>query len=141
MTARTARTSKKAAAVQAAYAKRTGMDSRSAIILAAAHTTKPETFVDEDGNTVRIWDNSETYTHADIASCLANRVAVEENEMLGTIPPRAIKYATTKGWLVPNASRTLFSVTLKGAIDLNLPLYFRGKFNGRKIRFAAAPAK
>jgi len=72
---------------------------------------------------------------ADIASCLVNRVAVEPNEMLGTVPPSAIKYAVTKGWLLPNDDKTLYRVTLKGAIELDLPLRFKGKFNGRRIPF------
>ena len=58
--------------------------------------------------------------------------------MLGTVPPSAIKYCVTKGWLVPNESKTLYSVTLRGAVDLDLPLRFKGgAFHGRKIRFAA----
>ena len=121
------------------YAARTGMDSRASVILAAAVICRPETFEDDNGNTIRVWKSSEmsSYSNADIASCLLNRVAVEENEMLGTVPPSAVKYAVTKGWLVPNASRTLFRVTLKGAIDLDLPLYFKGgPFHGRKIPFA-----
>jgi hypothetical protein len=117
------------------------MSSRASITLAAAVVLKPETFEDNNGNTIRVWKSSEmsSYSNSDIASTLVNRVAVEANEMLGTVPPSAIKYCVTKGWLIPNADKTLYRITLKGAIDLDLPLYFKGKFNGRKIPFAAAP--
>jgi hypothetical protein len=119
------------------YADRTGMSSRASITLAAAVVTKPETFDDDDGNTILVWKSSEmsSYSNADIASCLVNRVAVEPNEMLGTVPPSAIKYAVTKGWLLPNDDKTLYRVTLKGAIELDLPLRFKGRFNGRRIPF------
>ena len=124
------------------YADRTGMSSRASVTLAAAVVLKPETFEDDNGNTIRVWKSSEmsSYSNSDIASTLVNRVAVEPNEMLGTVPPSAIKYCVTKGWLIPNADKTLYRITLKGAIDLDLPLYFKGKFNGRKIPFAAAPS-
>lgn len=137
-----ARTSKKTQAVRDSYASRTGMDKRSARILVAAHIVKPETFQDDDGNVVRVWKSAEmsSYSNADIASTLRNRVAVEPNEMLGTVPPSAIKYCVTKGWLVPNPSKTLYSVTLRGALDLDLPLRFKGgAFHGRKIKFTATP--
>src|ERR1019366_9686033 len=119
------------------YADRTGMSSHASMILAAAVILKPETFEDDNGNMIRMWKSAEmsSYSNADIASTLVNRVAVEANEMLGTVPPSATKYAVTKGWLVPNADKTLYRVTLKGAIELDLPLRFKGKFNGRKIPF------
>jgi len=120
------------------YEDRTGMAKRANIILVKAIHTKPETIEDDEGNVMRVWKSSEmsSYSNADIASCLVNRVAVEANEMLGTVPPSAIKYCVTKGWLIPNARKTLYLITLKGAIDLDLPMKFRGKFNGRKIPFA-----
>jgi hypothetical protein len=64
-------------------------------------------------------------------------VAVEPNEMLGTVPPvrHQIRGHQRRGWLLPNESKTLYRVTLKGTIDLNLPMHFRGKLNGRKIAF------
>ena len=142
MAARITKKAQRTAALHAAYAARTGMDKRSAKILVAAHIVKPETFEDDQGNVVRVWKSAEmsSYSNADIASTLRNRVAVEPNEMLGTVPPSAIKYCVTKGWLVPNASKTLYSVTLRGAVDLNLPLRFKGgAFHGRKIPFAATP--
>jgi hypothetical protein len=123
------------------YADRTGMSSRASVILAAAVVLKPETTEDDNGNVIRIWQQSDMqrFTHAEIASCLVNRIAVEANEMLGTVPPTAIKYAVTKGWLVTNTSKSLYFVTLKAAIDLDLPLRFKGgTFHGRKIHFAKA---
>ena len=120
------------------YAARTGMDARASIILAQAVITKPATVEDEDGNVMRVWQKSElqNYTNEHLNTCLRNRVAVEANEMLGTVPPSAIKYCVTKGWLSPNAGKTLFYVTRKGAIDLDLPLTFKGGANhGRKIKF------
>jgi hypothetical protein len=120
------------------YEDRTGLNTRAAVHLAKGHFEKIQYTEDEDGNRIRLWKSSEmsSYSNSDIASCLINRVAVEPNEMLGTVPPSAIKYCVTKGWLVPNSDKTLYRVTLKGAIDLDLPLYFKGKFNGRKIPFA-----
>jgi hypothetical protein len=93
------------------------------------------TVEDGEGNVMRVWKSSElqSYTNADIASCLANRVAVEPAEMLGTVPPSAIKYCVSKGWLLTNESKTLYRVTLKAAIELNLPLHFKGINGGRKI--------
>ena len=120
------------------YEDRTGMTKRASAILAAAVFVKPEMKEDEDGNRVRAWKSSEmsSYSNADIASTLINRVAVEPGEMLGTVPPSAVKYAVTKGWLVPNGNRTLYRVTLKGAIELDLPLRFKGgDMHGRRIPF------
>ena len=125
------------------YAARTGMDARSSkIIVNAMFGKQPEFSEDEDGNLIRKWllSESSSYSNADLASCLRNRVAVEANEMLGTVPPSAIKYCVTKGWLIPKGA--LFLVTRRAAIDLNLPLRFRGThLNGRKIPFAAAPER
>ena len=124
------------------YEARTGMTTRANVTMAAAAMFKPERYEDDNGNMIRVWrkEDMQRYTHSDIASTLINRVAVEPAEMLGTVPPPAIKYAITNGWLVPNESKTLYRITLKAAIDLDLPLHFRGKNNGRKIPFAAAPS-
>ena len=124
-----------------AYAARTGIDTRVAIHLAKGHFEKIEYTDDEDGNRIRVWKSSESssYSNADLKTCLMNRVAVEANEMLGTVPPSAIKYCVTKGWLIPHGS--LYRVTLKAALELDLPMRFRGRFNGRKIPFASAPRK
>ena len=120
------------------YEDRTGMTKRASTILVSAIFEKIAFSEDESGNKIRAWKSSEmsSYSNSDIASCLVNRVAVEPNEMLGTVPPSAIKYAVTKGWLVPNDGKTLYRVTLKGAIDLDLPLRFKGgDHHGRKIPF------
>lgn len=122
------------------YEARTGMDKRASTILVSAIFVKAAFSEDEDGNRVRAWKSSEmsSYSNNDIASCLVNRVAIEPNEMLGTVPPSAIKYAVTKGWLLPNDSKTLYRVTLKGAIELDLPLRFKGgEHHGRRIPFLA----
>jgi hypothetical protein len=129
-------------AERAKYERRTGMNTRASIITAKALIVKPETVEDDCGNIVRVWQKSEllSWTFEQLASTLRNRVAVEPNEMLGTVPPSAIKWATNKGWIVPNTSKSLYSVTLRGAIDLNLPLRFKGgTSHGRKIPFAANP--
>lgn len=121
------------------YEARTGMNTRAAIVLAKALTEKPETIEDDDGNVIRLWKSSESssYTNANLRDCLRNRVAIEANEMLGTVPPSAIKYCVTKGYLLPNAGKTLFFITLKAAIELDLPLRFKGgEHHGRKIHFA-----
>ena len=118
---------------------RTRSNTRAAIILAKATFSKPARIEDDNGNVMRVWQPSElqAYTNAMIASALANRVAVEHNEMLGAIPPTAIKYSVTKGWLLANPARTLYRVTLKGAVELDLPMRFKGGANhGRRIPFA-----
>ena|ERR1700722_11359852 len=121
------------------YEARTGMNSRANRILVAAMAEKPVFKEDDNGNLIREWQkkDEQRFTNAQLADCLRNRVAVEPGEMLGTVPPTAIKYCVTKGWLVPNASASLYTITLKGAIDLDLPLNFKGgKHHGRKIPFA-----
>jgi hypothetical protein len=129
--------SAKAARVRASFAARTGMDSRACKILVAAHQVKIQFYEDEDGNLIRAWKANElqSYTNADLKQCLSNRVAFETNDMLGTVPPSAIKYCVTKGWLIPRGS--LFLVTMKSARELDLPMRFRGLHNGRKIPFAS----
>jgi hypothetical protein len=124
------------------YAERTRMHDRAGLILVSAIYTKPGVTEDSEGNLLRNWKASElqTYTQVQIVSCLVNRVAVEAAEMLGTIPPSAIKYCVSKGWLAPNPSNTLYRITLKAAIDLDLPMRFKGEFRGRKIPFAPTPA-
>jgi hypothetical protein len=133
--------SAKTARVRDVYAARTSMDARAAIHLAKGHFEKVEYTEDEDGNSIRVWKPSESssYSNADLNACLSNRAAVEANEMLGTVPPSAIKYCVTKGWLIPHGS--LYRVTLKAALELDLPMRFRGLHNGRKIPFAPAPSK
>jgi len=119
---------------RSSYAVRSGMTGRAAKVLASAVNEKPEFYEDEDGNRIRVWKSSEmsSYSNADIADCLRNRVAVEAAEMLGTVPPSAIKYAVTKGWLVKDMLGDFFRVTRKASFELKLPL----SFQGRKIPFA-----
>jgi hypothetical protein len=125
------------------YETRTGANTRAAAILAKAVVEKPKFFEDADGNIVRAWQSSEmsSYSNADLANALRNRVAVEPGEMLGTVPPSAIKYCVTKGWLVPNEAKTLYAVTFKAACDLDLPVRFKGGANhGRRIPFLKTTA-
>ncbi len=126
------------AAAHDAYAKRTGMTSRAAIITVKSLLVPIDTTEDENGNMVRNWKPSEfqTFKHADIFGVLVNRVAVEMNEMLVGIPPSGIKYAVSKGWLVSTPSNVLFRITLQAAIDLKLPRTFKGgNLHGRRIPF------
>jgi hypothetical protein len=125
------------------YADRTGMNSRASISLVKGLYEKVQTTEDDNGNVMRVWKSSEmsSYSNADIASCLRNRVAIEANEMLGTVPPSAVKYSVTKGCLIPNESKTLYRITIRAAIELGLPMHFKGKLNNRKIPFVAAPDK
>lgn len=124
----------------AKYAARTGMNSRASVILAKATFAKPETIETVDGDVIRVWKSSESssYSNRDIASVLRYRQAVTADDMLGSVPPSAIKYCVTKRWLAPNAGGTLFFITLKAAIELDLPMNFaKGSANnGRRIRFA-----
>jgi hypothetical protein len=119
------------------YTDRTGMASRASISLAQGLVVQPEKFEDDNGNVVRVWTPADLlrWTFLELASTLINRVAVEPNEMLGAVPPSAIKYSVNKGWLIPNSDKTLYRITLKCALELDLPMRFRGKFNGRKIPF------
>jgi hypothetical protein len=89
---------------------------------------KPEFFEDADGHVIRKWTAAESssYSNADLRACLQNRVAVEAGEMLGTVPPSAIKYCVTKGWLLPKGP-DLYLVTRRAAVDLDLPLRFKGR--------------
>lgn len=122
------------------YETRSGMLSRASIILAKAVTDKPAMIETEDGHIVRVWQKSESssYSNADLQTVLSNRIAIEAVEALGTVPPAAIKYCVTKGWLKPNASGSLHFVTKKAALDLDLPLRFKGgEHHGRRIRFTA----
>lgn len=122
------------------YEDRTGFSTRAAKLLIYATFTKPATIEDEDGNVMRVWtgDDWRAWTSADLRSVLKNRVAVERNEMLGTVPPAAIAYSLKKQWLVPVGTSGLHLITLKCAIELDLPMRFRRVHNGRKIPFISA---
>ncbi len=124
------------------YEDRTGMNARAANILVKAMYGKQAEFtVDDDGNHIRVWQPSESssYSNAQLRSCLQNRVAVEAAELLGTVPPSAIKYCVTKGWLISRG--TLYFVTRKACLELDLPVRFKGLHDGRKIPFLDAPAR
>jgi hypothetical protein len=123
------------------HAAKTGAETRSSKILAnALFGEKPEYFEDADGYTIRRWKSSElsSYSNADLKSCLQNRVAVEPGEMLGTVPPSAIKHCVTKGWLVAHGTSGIHFVTAKAARELDLPVRFKGGLHhARKIRFVS----
>jgi hypothetical protein len=132
------RISKKTARIREAFAEKSGQNRRSVKLIAGAmFSAGPEFFEDDDGNLVRKWkpDEMMTFTHADLRTALSNRVAVTSGEMLGAVPPSAIRYCVTKGWLVPRGA--LFMITLKAARELDLPMKFRGLHNGRRIPFLA----
>jgi hypothetical protein len=80
------------------YEDRTGLSTRAVKILIAAIHTKPATVENAEGNVMRVWKSSEmsSYTNVDVTSCLADRVAVEPAEMLGTVPPSAVNTRSPK---------------------------------------------
>ena len=126
------------------YAAKSGMNARSSKILAnAMFGPGPEFYEDENGFTVRRWKQTEhsSYTNADLAKALSNRVAVEPGELFDICPPSCIKYCLTKNFLVPvGTGGQLYFVTHRAAIELGLPTRFKGGPNhGRKIRFAPTP--
>ena len=98
------------------HATKTRSDSRAAACLVAAMFGKGPSFIEE----------MQRYTKEDMRVALPNRVAVTEGEMLGIIPPSAIRYVTTKGWLRPHGSGGLYFVTEAAASDLKLPRRFKG---------------
>jgi len=115
------------------YATRTGMNERSARILAKAVTERPVFLEDADGHQVRQWKPEElqSYGNDDIKSALRFNHVVEIEDLLETLPPSALKYCATKGWLRLSAGGW-YCVTRKAAGELDLPRTHRG----RKIRFA-----
>jgi hypothetical protein len=118
------------------FATKSGQNTRGAVTLAAAMFKKIETVEDLDGNVLRVWKSFEgnQFTNAQLKECLSNKVAVAAEDFLATVPPAAIKYCVNKGFLIQSGS--LYRVTLKAAMDLDLPLVFKGRFAGRKIPFA-----
>jgi len=88
---------------------------------------------DEDGNAVRQWPaNMQSYTNEDMKRALSRRRAVERHELLEQVPPTAIGYMQTKGWIQRDPRGAFFYVTRKAWLDLGLPSHDR---QGRKIRF------
>jgi hypothetical protein len=118
---------------RAAYDIRTGRCERAAKIVAKAVVEKPVFVEDADGHLIRQWKPEELqrYTTEEIATALRRRQVVEAEEMLQFVPPSAIKYCETKGWIY-KASGGFFHVTRKAAAELELP---RTLADGRKIRF------
>jgi hypothetical protein len=123
------------------FAQKTRRDSRAAACLVAAMFGKGPSFSeDADGNRIRAWQPRELqrFTNDDLRAAISNRVAVTESEMLGTVPPSAIKYCTTKGWLRAHGTSGIYFVTARAARELDLPARFRGgQHHGKRIRFAA----
>ena len=125
------------------FAQRTGQHTRAATILVSAiYGAGPSFQEDEDGHLIRDWQPSDLlrWTYGELRSVLANRVLVTDSEMLGTVPPSAIKWSVNKGWLVPHGSNGAYFVTARAALDLDLPARFQGIHGNRRIPFAPAPA-
>ena len=113
------------------YEVRSGSASRAGGIAFKAFNEVPEFVEDADGHLIRQWKPSElqTYTTDDIVQAVRGRHAVEAEDMLEYIPPSAIKYAVTKGWLFQDGP--FYRVTRKAAAELDLPR----SVGGRKLHF------
>lgn len=125
------------------YAQRTGLDTRAnRIMVSAIYGAGPAFQQDDDGNLLRDWKKEDLlrWTYDELKSVISNRVCVTDSEMLGTVPPSAIKWSVNKGWLIPHGTGGAYFVTTKAAFDLNLPVRFKGIHGNRKIPFAAVPA-
>ena len=118
---------------RASYKLRTGMTTRAAKIAAKAITDQPVFIEDENGFRIRQWKPEEfqRYRNEQIVEALRLRAVVEPEELLEFVPPPAIKYCLTKGWLVKAERGGFYHVTRKAAADLKLPR----KLHGRQIRF------
>lgn len=115
------------------YEQRTRMNTQGARLLAKAFVERPQFIADDAGNMVRQWraEELQTFKNADIAAVLSGFRALETHELLEGIPPTAIKYAVTKGWLVMDRVAGFYWVTDKAAFDLKLPR----KVGGLTIKF------
>lgn len=118
---------------RASYEVRSGMCQRAAKIAAKAMVEKPVFIEDEDGHLIRQWkpEEMQRYSNDDIKAALRLRRVVEAEEMLEFIPPPAIKYCVTKGWIVKAENAPFYYVTRKAAAELDLPR----KHQGRAIQF------
>jgi hypothetical protein len=135
-----ARTSRKTASLKItraahkrfSYEFRSGCSSRAAAIAFKAVNEQPVFVEDEDGHMMRQWKKEElqSYTQDDIKNAIRGRHAVETEDMLEWIPPSAIKYSVTKGWLATFGAG-IYRVTRKAAAELDLPR----SVGGRKIAF------
>ena len=74
----------------------------------------------------------QSYTNEDMKRALSRRRAVERHELLDHVPPRAICYMQTKGWIQRDPRGGFYHVTRKAWLDLALPGRDR---EGRRIRF------
>jgi hypothetical protein len=131
----TLNTSLPTSARKRSYVDRTGMTTRSARVLAKAINERPAFIEDADEHLIRQWKPEELqrYSNDDIKSALRFRHVAEAEELTETIPPTAVKYGVTKGWLRQDERGGWYHVTRKAAAELDLPRQHRG----RKIRFAA----
>ena len=122
-----------AARLRARYEHKSGMTSRAGRIAAKAVVEKPVFIEDDDGHLIRQWKPEELqrYSNDDIVKALRLRAAVEPEDMLEFVPPSAIKYCETKGWIEKRPGG-FFMVTRKAAAELELPRKTR---DGRQIRF------
>lgn len=118
------------------WAQRTGQGTRAAKIVAKAMNEKPEFYENAEGFTVRRWkkEDLQRFTNEDVAAWLRHNRAVDSDEAEYWVPPTAVKYAITKGWVRPSASSPkILLVTRKGALDLKLPPV---KIGGATVKFA-----
>jgi hypothetical protein len=115
------------------YAQRT--QSKAGQVLAKTLFRKIEHTLDAAGNEVRVWhaDELQSYKDEDIARALRGARAFEWHELMEWIPPSAIKYARTRGWLLQQGD--LYFVTDKAAKAFSLP---RRNAVGLTIKFAKA---
>jgi hypothetical protein len=118
---------------RASYDIRSGRCTRAAKIVAKALVEKPVFVEDEDGRRIRQWKPEELqrYSNDEIKLALSYRRAVEAEDMLEFVPPSAIKYCATKGWIVKAEPGGYYLVTRKAAAELDLPR----KQQGRAIQF------
>jgi hypothetical protein len=115
------------------YAARSGMDLLAAKIAAKAMIEQPVFVEDADGHRIRQWKPEELqrYSNDEIKEALRLKRVVEPEDMLEFVPPSAIKYCVTKGWIVKAERGGYFHITRKAAADLELPR----KHQGRTIQF------
>jgi len=116
------------------WAQRTGHNTKSASLLFRAHNDAPQFIEDADGHRSRVWQAHELQSYAknDIVTAVRFQRAVEREDLLEHIPPSAVKWAVTKGWLFESTTtKGVFWVTRKAAAELDLPRTHQG----RKIQF------
>lgn len=119
------------------YDERTGRNTRAAATLARAISRPVVEIVEENpvtGYVDRAWrpEEMQRYSNQDIAAALAGQRVFDEEELLQSIPPSAIKYAVTQKWLSRGQVAGQFWVTVKAATELKLPR----KAGGMTLKFA-----